>query len=293
MEKYNLIISSANRLSTDSISNINVDLEQSLIARDDEYFTVNMIQFNTIKAFYAVQKDLNSNFQVILYNNQSEVFDTIDNEIPEGNYNVFTLKDTIASQTLNNIQIEYDSKLNKYIFKKIVNPLYTVYLKCINSGVFFGLENGVQYLITDEGMYSSKFINISGYENMVINISGDIDIENSITNISNPTYVQSQILGIIPIANVAPMDTISYNNCDGGINYNYKIHNRYIRNLKIQITNERGVEFPQISDYLLSLQFIRHKKDNSSNVLTEINKKLEDIAYFLTHLIKMLSNKSS
>eukprot|EP00961_Rhodomonas_salina_P201255 2714829-Rhodomonas_salina.1 len=207
--------------------------------------------------------------------------------IPQGNYDVFSLRDTIAEKVvvMGTLDIEYDEKLNKFLFKDILlQEGYSVYLKCINSGVFFGMDDGVENLISPEGVYSTRFINVAGYENMIIHIGGEIDIDNSITNIINKVFQQSQILGIIPINDIVPMDSIIYNNADGGINYNYRIHNKIVSYFTLSITNENGVVFPQMSDNLLTLQFSRHSVKNE---MLAINKKLDDICVFMTYMMEM------
>ena len=287
MEKNNIIISSKNRLSDESVANITITLPKTLVAKENEYFSVNMVQFNSIKGFYSVQKDLNSNFKVFIYDGDEEYLE-LDMEIPEGNYDVYTLRDKIASKTFNTIRIEYDKFLNKYIFYNIYNnPDFSVKIMCINSGVFFGLENNIEYLVPVDGFYSTKFVNISGYEHLIIHISGDVNIENSISNVSNNKFNQSQILGIIPVSNIAPMDTISYDNNDGGVNFNHKIFNKQITTLKIFITNENGVVFPQLSNYLLTLQITKNTINNTENLLSGINQKLEDIAYFIIYITNL------
>lgn len=283
-EKYNLIISSKNRTTNESISNFTVKLEKPLICNNDEYFSVNMIQFNAIKSFYAVQHNLNSDFQIIIKNHVEpdliyELF------IPEGNYNVLSLQEILAEKfiVLNTISISYNDVLNKFLFKDVLEQDgYDVYLKCINSGVFFGFENNVEMLITPEGTYSTKFVNVAGYENMIINIGG-IDIENSVTNIYNSKFQHSKILGIIPVNNIIPMDSIIYDNIDGGKNFKYKIYNQTIEYFNLSITNEDGIVFPQISDYIISLQFCKHSKMNYEKTM---DKKLEDIAIFMTALME-------
>ena len=283
-EKYNIIVSSKNRDINESISNFTIKLEKPLVATEDEYFTVNMIQFNAIKAFYAVQHNLNSDFQIIIkYDTEpDEVYELF---IPQGNYDVYTLQSTLADKIVvsGSMSIEYDEVLNKFLFKDVLEQEgYSVYLKCINSGVFFGMENGVETLITSDGVYSSKFINVSGYENMIINIGG-VEIENSVTNIHNKTFQHSKILGIIPVNHIVPMDSITYDNIDGGINFNYKIHNKMIEYFNLSITNEDGIVFPQMSDYLITLQFSKHSVHNE---LKSMNRKLEDIAIFMTALMQ-------
>ena len=110
--------------------------------------------------------------------------------------------------------------------------------------------------------------------------------ENSISNFKSNTFQYSKILGILPVADVMPMDTISYNNIDGGMNYNYKIHNKKISFLNLSITNEDFVEFPQISDYILTLQLIKHRKIDE---LSLVNKKLDDLNSFVTYIMSQMN----
>ena len=90
MEKYNIILSSKNKPSYQSISTFTINFEKPYIAAEDEYFSLNMIHFNTVKAFDAVKTGLNSDCDLIL--RQDGEYDSyFDFHIPEGSYDVLIL----------------------------------------------------------------------------------------------------------------------------------------------------------------------------------------------------------
>lgn len=290
MEKYNLIVSSKNRDKKEPISNFTVRLEKPLIAYDNEYFTINMVHFHTIKAFYAIQDGLNNHFQIVYRFKDTGIIESVDDiYLFKGNYDVFTLQQHFLSFLAfkDAFSIEYEESTNKYIYTDIrETPTTDVFIKCINSGILLGFDDGEENRIDYAGTYSTKFINVSGYENMMINIGGNIEIENSITNISSSTFKHSSILGILSVSHIIPMDSIIYENTDGGINYNHKVHNKIIDHFTLSITNENGVIFPQMSDYLITLQIT---KCNKTNDMTAINIKLEDIAILMTATMEKLN----
>ena len=83
---------------------------------------------------------------------------------------------------------DWKSKLNKFLFKNLFQPTIDVYIKPITAGVFLGFENGVEYKILPEGTVSSKFINVSGYETMIIKMGGDVNIENTVSNLEDKEF---------------------------------------------------------------------------------------------------------
>ena len=91
-----------------------------------------------------------------------------------------------------------------------------------------GFENNKEYKITQFGTLSSSFVNISGFINMIIKINGDIDIQNTVSNINDKKFIQDKILGIFSLTDIPAMSVIKYDNYDGGINFKYKVLNKKI-----------------------------------------------------------------
>jgi hypothetical protein len=270
----NVIVSSKNRKQTDTNSSLTVQLLENIFVEDDEELYVSLASFNAIKSFYACQTGLNDYFQVF-FKQDGQIINTFDRYLSPGNYNVKTLYEEIKSKTSALFQITYDNKLNKYLYKN--NTFYEVFIKPKTAGIFMGFENDVEYEILATGTYSSTFINVSGYSQMIIKLEGDAAMDNTISNVSSSTYQYDKILSILPLQDIQPMDSITY--IDDGANlFKYKVNNKMIPSFKIKILNEKGTEFPQMSDWIMLLKF-EHVKKNSE--LVSMNQILLDIRYYI------------
>lgn len=286
----NIIISSKNKKSNDTNSSVTVKLDNDIFIKQDEECYVNMTSFNMVKSFYACQTGLNDHFQIIVRNIVTND-ETIDNYyISQGNYDVKTLMNeiiTITAGKANLFQISYEPKLNKFLYKNLFYSAYEVYIKCINAGIFLGFQNGIEYQILATGTYSSKFINVSGYTHMIIKLEGEINIDSTISNIYSSTYKIDKVLGIFSLTDVAPMSTIKYDNQDGGVNFRYKVLNEKIPEFTIKIVNEDGNEFPQMTEYVLSLRFEKVKKNNQQ--ISNIAELVADLNYYVKSLYSHLN----
>jgi hypothetical protein len=278
---HNVIISTQHKRPSDTNSSIYVKLLDNIFVNNEsEYLDVSLQSFNMIKSFYACQSGLNDYFQVIFrlpgdpYN--VEVFDRY---ISEGNYDVRTFILEIKRLTNNALfDITYNIKLNKFVYKNLFQQVFEVYIKPINAGIFLGFENGIEYKIDVAGTQSSKFINLSGYSQMLIKLEGDVSIENTISNVQSETFEYDRILAILPLQNIAPMDSILYQN-DGANIFKHRIGNTSLPSLTIKIVNENGDEFPQMSNWIMMLKFEQTKKDNTQMAL--MNQILNDILYYV------------
>ena len=249
----NILVSSKNKKASDNNSHFTVELKQDFVINDDEEAYISMSSFNIIKSFYAVQAGLNDQF-VVKYKVLGVVTESHTRFITPGNYDVNTLMSEIQA-LLNGalFEISYDAKKNKFLFKNIFQLDADVYLQCINCGDLLGFHNGQETLIHKEnGTYSDKFVNISGFTSMVLKIGGDIDLQNSVSNIQQHEFHVDKILGIVPIGDVAPMDMISYN--DTTMAFKNRILNRKISSFDITISNENGDEFVGLDNWIMTLK---------------------------------------
>lgn len=287
----NVVISSKNKLQQDTNSRMLVKFKEDFYVDNDEELYICMSSFNMIKSFYACQTGLNDHFQVLFrLPNEPEVIETFDIYIPEGNYDVRSLAKEIKQLTNNGLfQIEYDVKLNKYRYTNLFQPQFIVVIKPITAGIFLGFENGTEYIIEAAGTYSSKFINLSGYTTMIIKIEGDVSIDNTISNIDSSEFLYDKILGIININDVAPMDTIRYEDGDACM-FKHKVNNKKIPSFRIQIVNEDGTEFPQMGDWNMILKFEKVKPNNQ---MMKVEAFLENINYMLLRIYSSLGIPSS
>ena len=285
-ENINILISSQNKNKYDTTSSLMVKLNDDIFVNNDEELYVNMTNFHTIKSFYACQTGLNDSFKII-FKAGVNVFETLPINISQGNYTIKTLAEEIKSLTNSHFELSYDSKLNKFLFKNTFQPNIDVYIYCFNCGIFLGFENGVEYKILPSGTLSKNFINVSGYTNMLIRINGDIDIQNTLSNIQSKEYKQDKILGIFSLTDVPPMTTIKYDNYDAGYNFRYKVNNNKIPTFNISIINEDGKEFPQMGEWFMNLRFEKIKKQ--VNYMEFIANYLKDISYYIASMYAFMN----
>ena len=290
-ETFNVVISSKNKLPGDTNSSMTVKLKEDIYISNDEELHLCMQSFHMVKSFYSCQAGLNDHFQVLFkVPGEPIAIETFDRYLSPGNYDVRTLMQEIKRVTNNALfDITYDPKLNKYLYKNLFQQAIDVYIKCINSGIFFGFDNGKENQIfiptaNVPGTYSTKFINLSGYTNMIIKLSGDVNIENTISNIYGKDYNYDKILGILNISDVAPMDSIAYED-NGSCMFRHKVNSDKVSSFGIEIVNENGAIFPQMTDWILVLKFEISKRVNqferSEAILWDINYYLASIYSYL------------
>jgi hypothetical protein len=277
----NVVISSKNRIISNTTNqSVMVKMLDNIFPNSKDNFYVSLSSFNMIKSFYAAQNGLNTHFQVILkLPNEPIPIEIHDRYISEGNYHIKTFIEEIKSLTNNALfDITYDIKLNKFIYKNLFQPTFEAYIKPITCGIFLGFENGVEYKILPSGTYSSKFINLSGYSQMLIKVDGNLSIENTISNISGNIYEYDKILAILPLQDIQPMDSITYQN-EGSSIFKHRVSSLVLPNFNIKIVNKDGKEFPNMSDWIMMLKFEQIQKDDSQ--LSLLNDILADIRFYI------------
>lgn len=287
MNQYNIISFSKNRQNPDTTtpSNVKIVLNNSIICNDNEYLSIKLQSFSTIKSFYSIQNNLNNIFYIVL-KKIGENDDEYIRQIPVGNYNVRTLLLALREYSLGLYNIEYSTLLNKFIFKRDnSNPNvdgYEVYLRCSNCGIVLGFKNNVDYLITNDGTYSETFANISGYTSLFIKIEGlGIDVSN--INMSSDSYNVNKIIDWVDVSNIQPMDNILIDN--KGSDKKVIIKDKKMPSFNVVIVDEDGVEFPQMSDYVIHFIVEKHKiKDDMLYAVEFIIKRLNDLIQYITFI---------
>jgi len=132
-------------------------------------------------------------------------------------------------------------------------------------------------LLTD--VYSEQPINVVGDEAITISINGDASLEGStIDNFGTYDYVPSDIIFCQAI-DVPPYSLIQYNNEDAGDSFQCRLKQvREIKNFTLTIKNQDNEVIPKMTDYILTLQFIKHKSiDKTASLLENILDYLKQI----------------
>jgi hypothetical protein len=198
------------------------------------------------------------------------------------------------------IECVYNDTTNTYTFKKVIDlPLgitlpiaFRLYFKPINCGALLGMENDLEHEITANGM-TTGLINLIDYNKIIVhtdNISYYYsNIENLSTN-SNRQFL-SNIIFWKSKADVPPYQIIKYNNEDGGNSFIYKIENREINSLVLQLKNERGEFLKDAVDYMIVIQYIIYERDDGNIFLKSIDntiKKIFDAVVFAMGRLRLL-----
>ena len=296
MDKINIYINSKNRDVSEQISNFTVRIPQNLLRLEHgEYFTLNVNGFYCYNSWFNCIDGFNNEFHIIIKNIENEVIETYVYRLNDGNPNVNDVKSNLNNLLINKVNITYDKQRNKFIFKRtlpISTQNYNMYLKIINSEDFLGfykndrnIEILLPYLIN---IYSNNIINILGDEAIIIKINGECILAgNTVDNFGSQMYEPSNIIFMKPI-DVPSNGLLKYNNEDGGDSFQYKLANvEQITWFTLTVHNQDDELIPNFSDYLLLLQFIRHKTEEGK-VETTLNTLLDyvkQIYLLITHYL--------
>ena len=196
------------------------------------------------------------------------------------------MKNNLNKLLKNHVTINYDKPRNLYTFKRssiVTTSRNKLYLNIINAEDFLGFPKTKRNtlielpLLTD--VYSEQPINVVGDEAITISINGDASLEgNTIDNFGTYEYVPSDIIFCQAI-DVAPYSLIQYNNEDAGDSFQYRLKQvREIRNFTLTVKNQDNEVIPKMTDYILTLQFIKHKSiDKTASLLEKILDYLKQI----------------
>ena len=270
MDKINIYINSKNRDLSEQISNFTVRIPQNLLRLSQgEYFTLNVNGFYCYNSWFNCIDNFNNEFHIIIKNIDNEVIQTYVYKLNDGNPNVNDVKSNLNNLLLNKVNITYDKQRNKFIFKRtlaVSTQNYRMYLKIINSEDFLGFyksDRDIEILLPYlQNVYSNNIINILGDEAIIIKINGDCILAgNTVDNFGTETYEPSNIIFMKPI-DVPSNGLLKYNNEDGGDSFQYRLANvEQITWFTLTVYNQDNELIPNFSDYILLLQFIRHKTE--------------------------------
>jgi hypothetical protein len=270
MDKINIYINSKNRDSNEKISNFTVRIPQNLLRLSQgEYFTLNVNGFYCYNSWFNCIDGFNNEFQLIIKNINDEIVETYNYKLNDGNPNVNDVKSNLNGLLINKVLVSYDKQRNKFIFKRslpVSTQNYTMYLKIINSEDFLGFyksDRNIEILLPYlQNVFSNNIINILGDEAIIIKINGDCILAgNTVDNFGTETYEPSNIIFMKPI-DVPSNGLLKYNNEDGGDSFQYRLANvEQITWFTLSVYNQDDELIPNFSDYILLLQFIRHKTE--------------------------------
>ena len=296
MDKINIYINSKNRDLSETISNFTVRIPQNLLRLSQgEYFTLNVNGFYCYNSWFNCIDNFNNEFHIIIKNIDNEVIETYIYKLNDGNPNVNDVKSNLNNLLLNKVNITYDKQRNKFIFKRtlpVSTQQYRMYLKIINSEDFLGFfksDRDVEILLPYlQNVYSNNIINILGDEAIIIKINGDCILAgNTVDNFGTETYEPSNIIFMKPI-DVPSNGLLKYNNEDGGDSFHYRLANvEQITWFTLTVYNQDNELIPNFSDYILLLQFIRHKTEDGKveTLLNSLLDYVKQIYLMISHFL--------
>jgi hypothetical protein len=152
-----------------------------------------------------------------------------------------------------------------------------MYIKPINSGNFFGIDNNVEKLILTTGTLSTNPINVNSILALSIGIDGDISFNynNMESSINNSVYKPSDLIFQTSV-NVPKGYLIDYQNIDGGDSFKYTLGNpEKIKYFTLSVYDQDGNTITDMTDYIIHLQFEvndKSKKEILMKTLIDYNK---------------------
>ena len=296
MDKINIYINSKNRDLSEQISNFTVRIPQNLLRLSQgEYFTLNVNGFYCYNSWFNCIDNFNNEFHIIIKNIDNEVIQTYVYKLNDGNPNVNDVRTNLNNLLLNKVNITYDKQRNKFIFKRtlpVSTQQYRMYLKIINSEDFLGFyksDRDIEILLPYlQNVYSNNIINILGDEAIIIKINGDCILAgNTVDNFGTETYEPSNIIFMKPI-DVPSNGLLKYNNEDGGDSFHYRLANvEQITWFTLTVYNQDNELIPNFSDYILLLQFIRHKTEDGKveTLLNSLLDYVKQIYLMISHFL--------
>ena len=296
MDKINIYINSKNRDLNEQISNFTVRIPQNLLRLEQgEYFTLNVNGFYCYNSWFNCIDGFNNDFQIVIKNNNNETIQIIHYKLNDGNPNVNDVKSNMNSLLLNKVLVSYDKQRNKFLFKRtlpVSTENYTMYLRVINCEDFLGFyksdRNKDILLPYSENVFSNNTINIIGDEAIIIKINGDCILAgNTVDNFGTETFEPSKIIFMKPI-DVPSNGLLQYNNDDGGDSFQYRLANvEQITWFTLTIHNQDDEIIPNFSDYILLLQFIRHKTEDGKieSLLNTLIDYVKQIYLLMSHFL--------
>jgi hypothetical protein len=149
----------------------------------------------------------------------------------------------------------------------------------------------IPYEITTEG-FNTGYVNLVNYSKIILRTEG---INYYYSNIENYGASNNSTLSNIIFwktkSDIEPFALLSYSNQDGGNSFCYKVENKEINNLTLQLVNENNEPILDAPDYLVALQFNFYRiEDNTIKIaIVNINKLLNEIYTTLIFGLKRLN----
>ena len=291
-DQVNVYINSKNRAANETVSNFNVSIPDGLLRLYDKntYWSLNVNFFSCFNSWYNCMNNFNDEFEIIYHNNSGVQTEVINCKLTEGNPDVYDVKTNLNALMKNHVTVNYDKPRNLFVFKRssvTTTSRIKLYLNIINAEDFLGFPKSKRNTLIElpllTNVYSEQPINVVGDEAITITINGDADLEgNTVDNFGSKDFVASDIIFCQAI-DAPPYALLQYNNEDAGDSFQYRVKQiREIKNFNLIVKNQDNEVIPKMTDYLLTLQFVKHKSIDKTAYL------LEKILDYLKQIFMMI-----
>ena len=291
--KINIYVNSINRRQDETPSNFSIIIPDGLLkVSNNEEFELNVISFNCYNTFYHCNNNSNK-FQIVFRNNLENIYFVQDLFLTNGNPNVYDILNNINTLSSSYMTTTYNRITNKFTYTRIyaqTSNYYNMYIKPYNSDNFLGLSNGVEFLISFSGNECTYPINIITIKSLCIGISGDISFRyNNMESNNNGVYKASDLI-LVKSVNVDKNELISYENIDGGDSFRFDLGNRdRIKYFVLSVYDQDGKTIQDMTDYLMHIQFIIRKKDETKILLNKVIEYNRDNYLILGHIFDLIN----
>lgn len=310
--KITSFISSENRQESEPIYRFSVDYPDGILScREDEYIELNVLSFDMNNTMYNIN-GTNNQFQILLNNELSvKTFN-----IAYGNYSIKSLMVEINNLVKGNnilsenvlfynlylnktfLTITYNEPQNTFKFQTFFNitpdlPKPNVYFRPTTMGKLIGLQNNTLYTIDNIFGFNTGLVNLIDYNKIVLQTDGLTYYYSNIQNLaikSNNQYLSNTIFWKSK-ADCPAYQVLKYNNEDGGNSFVYKLQNKEINSLIIELKNERGEYILDAPNYILVIQYIIYEKEQITKILKSIDnilKQLLELIYYTVNRLRLL-----
>jgi hypothetical protein len=290
MSKINIFVKSRNKSYDEDYNNFNLSFPSNLIScKENESLLMSITGFSCYNVFFNCNNNSN-HFQIIFKNNNNNYFLISDFYLNNGNPNIYDIINDFNTKVIYGY-CEYDKIKNYLTFYRtqpIDNNYFTMYIKTINSGSFFGLNDNTEYIITN-GFQSIKPVNVNIIQCLNIVFSGISFKYNNIDNFRNGNFTDSNLVLHLDI-DVPKNTIIKYENIDASSNFTYEINNKNVNLIKVNVYDQ---DYNIISDFPemdLQIQFTVKQKNKIEEILKSIIEYIRQI-YLILGLFLQNKNK--
>jgi len=287
----NVFITSKNRDDNEDPCDFLLKFPSGLIKADsNEGIKVNVLSFHIPNNFYNINSLIDA-FNVVIRNQDGSLNSSIPFTIIHGNYSILTFRDyinTVASQYFNMV---YTTSRNTYSLKSVhADATKRIFLKPINCGQFFGLENNIELELSSQQYTECYYTaNMCSFDKIVVNCNGLNPEVMSIENIgkNDRDFERSSILLWVSRTDVPINGMIKYDNYDAGNSFSYNLYDSDINSFRITLTDEYNNPLTSSLDYTMLLKFEIYQKD-SRHLYTEIAQITEYLKFIYIQMMLLL-----